>query len=104
MSRKSSSRISAPRMTPAWRAREGRAPGLRDTKPAARFFAAAPAIVSSAIDEIIRRASAGHRLGEGDIVTLFKARGSEFDAVCASADALRKRVSGDIIGYVVNRN
>jgi FO synthase len=52
----------------------------------------------------MRRASAGQRLGEGDIVTLFKARGGEFDAVCASADALRKSVSGETIGYVVNRN
>jgi FO synthase len=80
------------------------APGRRDAKPSARFFAAAPAIASSAIDKIIRRASAGHRLGEGDIVALFKTRGGEFDAVCASADALRRSVSGETIGYVVNRN
>jgi len=73
-------------------------------KPSIRFFAAAPAIATSTIDKIIRRASAGRRLGEEDIVTLFNARGGEFDAVCASADELRNSVSGDIIGYVVNRN
>ena len=75
-----------------------------DRKQSIRFFAAAPAIASSSLDRIVQRASAGHRLGEGDIVTLFEARGAEFDAVCAAADALRKSVSGDTIGYVVNRN
>ena len=52
----------------------------------------------------MQRASAGHRLDEGDIVALFAARGGEFDAVCAAADALRQTVSGDTVGYVVNRN
>ncbi len=80
------------------------APGLRDAKLSVRFSAGAPAIAVSAVDAIIGRASAGQRLGEGDIITLFKSRGGEFDAVCASADALRKNVSGDTIGYVVNRN
>ena len=83
---------------------EGWAPGLRSEQPSIRFFAAAPAMAGSAINAIVRRASAGQRLGEGDIVTLFKARGGEFDAVCTSADALRKNISGDTIGYVVNRN
>ena len=83
---------------------EGWAPGLRGARQPIRFFAGAPAIATSTIDKIMRRASAGQRLGEGDIVTLFKARGGEFDAVCASADALRKSVSGETIGYVVNRN
>ena len=88
---------------------EGWAPGLRTTslrtaKRPDRFSAAAPAIASSAVDKIVRRASAGQRLGEDEIVTLFEARGGEFDAVCAAADELRASVSGDTIGYVVNRN
>ncbi len=33
-----------------------------------------------------------------------RARGREVQAVCASADALRREVNGDRIGYVVNRN
>ena len=80
---------------------EAWAPGLKQTR---QFFSAAPAIASSSLDRIVQRASAGHRLREGDIVSLFAARGAEFDAVCAAADALRKSVSGDSIGYVVNRN
>ena len=93
----------APRMRTAMRAART---GRRDcaTQAIGRFSAAAPAIASSTIDRIIGRASAGQRLGEGDIVTLFAARGGEFDAVCAAADALRKSVSGDTVGYVVNRN
>jgi FO synthase len=82
---------------------DGWAPGLRDRGPS-HAFSAAPAIASSDVDRIAQRAAAGHRLGEGDIVALFEARGAEFDAVCAAADALRKQVSGDRIGYVVNRN
>jgi FO synthase len=78
------------------------APGLKSK--AADLHFAAPAVASSALDRIVGRASAGRRLGEADIVTLFQARGAEFTAVCAAADALRKNVSGETIGYVVNRN
>ena len=80
------------------------APGLNAAKQPKQFSAAAPAVVSSAVDRIIQRASTGQRLGEGDIVTLFQARGAEFDAVSTAADALRASVSGGSIGYVVNRN
>ncbi len=52
----------------------------------------------------IGRASAGETLGEDEVVRLFSARGSEFDLVCAAADELRHQVSGDRVGYVVNRN
>ena len=82
---------------------EAWAPGLRDHRLSRPFFAA-PAAASSAIDRIAQRSSAGHRLGEGDIITLFETRGDEFDAVCAAADTLRQSVSGGTIGYVVNRN
>jgi len=37
-------------------------------------------------------------------VRLFAARGAEFSAVCAAADALRRRMNGDVVTYVVNRN
>jgi FO synthase len=77
---------------------------VRAAKRPDHFSAAAPSVVSSAVDTIIRRASAGKRLDEGEIVTLFETRGGEFDAVCAAADALRASVSGDTIGYIVNRN
>ena len=52
----------------------------------------APAIaVQHALDRIVRRARApDDRLGEAEIVTLFQARGGEFDAVCGAADELRR--------------
>ncbi len=38
------------------------------------------------------------------IETLFAARGADVERVCAAADRLRARASGDRVGYVVNRN
>ncbi len=83
---------------------EAWAPGLKSRTQPSQFSAAAPSIVSPTLDRAIHRASAGHRLGEEEIIALFEARGDEFDAVCAAADERRKNVSGDTIGYVVNRN
>ncbi|MDO8874690.1 MAG: 5-amino-6-(D-ribitylamino)uracil--L-tyrosine 4-hydroxyphenyl transferase CofH [Pseudolabrys sp.] len=56
------------------------------------------------IGNLLRRAEAGVRLEEADIVTLFGARGGDFDAICAAGDALRRNVNGDTVTYVVNRN
>jgi FO synthase len=53
---------------------------------------------------ILDRAVAGQQLHESDIVTLFAARGADFERVCARADALRAAVNGERVGYVVNRN
>ena len=53
---------------------------------------------------ILDRAVAGTQLDETDIVALFAARGSGFERVCATADALRAAVNGDRVAYVVNRN
>jgi FO synthase len=52
----------------------------------------------------LARALAGEALAEEDIVCLFGARGPEFAAVIAAADALRARSVGDTVSYVVNRN
>jgi len=35
---------------------------------------------------------------------VLRARGSDFDAVCAAADSLRRDQCGDGVAYVVNRN
>jgi FO synthase len=53
---------------------------------------------------IIEKALAGHELTEPEIVHLFQARGAEFTAVCRAADDLRRRVNGDVVSFVVNRN
>ena len=54
--------------------------------------------------EIAARARAGERLGEGEIVRLFQARGGDFEEVCEAADRLRREVCGDAVSYVVTRN
>jgi FO synthase len=56
------------------------------------------------LSDILDRALAGETLAEADIVRLFEARGEEYDWVCATADDLRRQVSGDTVTYVVTRN
>jgi FO synthase len=56
------------------------------------------------IASILDRASAGETLEEKEVISLFAARDDNFERVCAAADALRKRVNGDRVAYVVNRN
>lgn len=60
--------------------------------------------VASDLLAILDKSTAGEALTETEVVRLFQARGSEFSAVCAAADALRRHVNGDTITYVVNRN
>ncbi|WP_119459981.1 5-amino-6-(D-ribitylamino)uracil--L-tyrosine 4-hydroxyphenyl transferase CofH [Rhodospirillaceae bacterium SYSU D60014] len=64
----------------------------------------APAKAGRELDAILAKARAGATLAEPEILRLFQARGAEFTAVCAAADALRAEVNGDAVTYVVNRN
>ncbi len=57
-----------------------------------------------AIADTVAKATTGRRLTENEIVRLFAARDADYDHVTTSADALRRRVSGDVVRYVVNRN
>ncbi|MEQ8347210.1 MAG: 5-amino-6-(D-ribitylamino)uracil--L-tyrosine 4-hydroxyphenyl transferase CofH [Sneathiellaceae bacterium] len=67
--------------------------------------APAPALPrSAALSAAIDRAMAGRSLDEGEIVTLFRARGPEAAAVRDAADSLRRERVGDDVGYVVTRN
>ncbi len=52
----------------------------------------------------VEAARAGRRLSEGQVASLFEARGEDFDTVCAAADELRREVAGDAVSYVVVRN
>jgi FO synthase len=89
-------------------AREGRwVPG--STAPADLIFRGPAQIhvrttARRSLEAIIARAESGESLSEEHIVALFAARGEDFDRVCQAADALRRRVSGKTVGYVVNRN
>jgi FO synthase len=64
----------------------------------------APTRPSQPVAAVLDALEAGRVASEADIVTLFDARGSDFDSVCAAADALRARRNGDVVSYVVNRN
>ena len=67
----------------------------------------APAIAPSSsrqIASILSRVGKDAALVESDLVRLFRARGREYTEVCATADALRREASGDVISYVVCRN
>jgi FO synthase len=72
----------------------------RDPHPAGRLAGRR----SARLANILSRAANGERVTEADIVRLFAARGDEFHQVCEAADALRRRVNGERVGYVVNRN
>ena len=58
----------------------------------------------SSLTRAIDRAVAGQPLGEDEVTALFCADGSDFEAVVAAADTVRKDVAGDTVTYVVNRN
>jgi FO synthase len=59
---------------------------------------------TSGLQAILRRARDGRELAAGEVVRLFAARGREVAEVCREADALRREVNGERVGYVVNRN
>jgi FO synthase len=58
----------------------------------------------SAVADVLAGVRAGEQVGEDEIVTLFSARGPEVAAVAEVADELRRRVVGDAVTWVANRN
>ncbi|HEY4024869.1 MAG TPA: 5-amino-6-(D-ribitylamino)uracil--L-tyrosine 4-hydroxyphenyl transferase CofH [Candidatus Dormibacteraeota bacterium] len=60
--------------------------------------------VRPAIARVLERAGAGERPTRDEMELLFSARGDEVDAVCETADAVRRRICGDTVTYVVTRN
>jgi FO synthase len=80
-------------------------PGGLEALPAAQVARLrVNATPSRPLAAVLDQVASGIRLAEADIVTLFEARGRDFSAVCAAADALRARRCGDVATYVVNRN
>jgi FO synthase len=57
-----------------------------------------------AVGEVLAGVLMGQEVGVDEIVTLFGARGAEVVAVCEVADDLRRRVVGEVVTYVRNRN
>jgi FO synthase len=56
------------------------------------------------VAEVLAGVLAGEEVGEDEIVTLFSARGPEVAAVARVADDLRRRLVGDVVTWVANRN
>jgi FO synthase len=56
------------------------------------------------VAEVLDGVALGHEVGIDEIVTLFSARGPEVRMVAEVADDLRRRVVGDAITFVQNRN
>ena len=56
------------------------------------------------LDIILTNALGGNLLSETDITRLFHARDGEFEIVVQAANELRKRMNGELVQYVVNRN
>jgi FO synthase len=81
----------------------GWAPSQREAIPVSAKRSA-PATLHGTIDRVLAQASAGRRLDHQQIVSLFNARGTELNAICAAADALRRSVNGETVSYAVNRN
>ena len=79
-----------------WRAGAGEAPPLLPL--------GGRTLSAKRIDAILGKAAAGRGLDESEIVTLFKATGSDVRRVIDAADALRRQAVGDVVTYVINRN
>jgi FO synthase len=56
------------------------------------------------VGEVLAGVLAGQEPGEDELVALFSARGPEVLAVAEVADELRRRVSGEVVTFVRNRN
>jgi FO synthase len=63
-----------------------------------------PAQLTSPVREALAAAADGEQLDEDHVEALLRARGADLVAVCAAADELRRKVVGDEVTFVVNRN
>ncbi len=79
---------------------EAWSPGSLEPIPSPSVSGGAP----GSYDKLLDRAQAGERLAHAEIVKLFGARDTGVAEIVSAADELRRRVSGDMVRYVVNRN
>jgi FO synthase len=73
-------------------------------KASQRTGASAMVPVSPPIADALAKVRDEVELDEDDVTELFRARGRDFAAVVAAADALRREVCGETVTYVVTRN
>jgi FO synthase len=75
-----------------------------DTQPPILISGNQPAVASPEIAEILAGVQAGSTVGSEQIVSLFKARGRDVNAIAEMADKLRMAAVGDQVTFVRNRN
>ncbi len=63
-----------------------------------------PASIRPSVARVLSRAEQGATLEEGELELLFSSRGDEITALARLADQVRRKVSGELVTYVVNRN
>jgi FO synthase len=61
-------------------------------------------VLRTEVAAVLSRVEGGHQLEEGEIETLFSARGSELEHLRRLADEERRIRNGDDVSYVINRN
>ena len=59
---------------------------------------------TSEVTSLLARYQPGYELDRTELVTLFHARGADFNAVVARADDLRRELVGEPVSFVINRN
>ena len=84
-------------------------PGMNDKEPALGHdtpttLTALIAGIRADVADVLNRALAGEDITIEDGELLFETAGAEFTAMTLVADELRRRVVGDLVTYVVNRN
>jgi len=83
----------------------GSVPNASRTKAFSRLaLGARGSALSPPIAQALAKVRDQVELAEDDVAELFRARGRDFAAVVATADALRREVCGDTVTYVVTRN
>ena len=79
-------------------------PPLLDQTGPPRAAAVAVETGRGAVAEVLAGVALGQEVGEAEIVTLFSARGPEVRMVAEVADDLRRRIAGEDVTFVRNRN
>ncbi|MCU1363650.1 MAG: Radical domain protein [Acidimicrobiaceae bacterium] len=59
---------------------------------------------TSGVSELLSRYTPGYDFTRDELITLFSARGGDYNAVVALADDVRQELVGDPISFVINRN
>ena len=75
-------------------------PGLEMAPPPAPLSR----VRTGAVETLLARYYPGYELDRDELVTLFNARGGDFNAVNDAADGVRRDLVGDDVSFVLNRN